>query len=119
MADFQSRLLIKLAAVGLAHAAVGCPAWQTERREERGEERGGRKEGRREEGRGGRKEGRREEGRGGEKDLAPEARCAAGAVRGSCRLSRGLQHAAQESESIGRKKSLGAAPLDPAYENTS
>jgi len=107
VADFQSRLLIKLAAVGLAHAAVGCPAWQTERREERGEERGGRKE------------GRREEGRGGEKDLAPEARCAAGAVRGSCRLSRGLQHAAQESESTGRKKSLGAAPLDPAYENTS
>lgn len=107
MADFQSRLLIKLAAVGLAHAAVGCPAWQTERREERGEERGGRKE------------GRREEGRGEEKDPAPEAPCAAGAVRGSCRLSRRLHHAAQESESTGRKKSLGAAPLDPAYENTS
>ena len=63
--------------------------------EERGEERGGRKE------------GRREEGRGGEKDLAPEARCAAGAVRGSCRLSRGLQHAAQESESTGRKNLWG------------
>ena len=61
MADFQSRLLIKLAAVGLAHAAVGCPAWQTERREdtreERGEERGGTKE------EGGRRGGeRREEG---------------------------------------------------------